>query len=72
MHEATAAKYTAKEGSSHVIDEDASASGGGGLTIQNGNLDGSSVAQNNDFDRVTFNLKLHSLNCSTLRITVFI
>ncbi len=60
LHKATVAKYTVEEGSTHVIDEVASPSGGGGLTVQNGNLDGSSVVQNNDFDRVTLNLKLHS------------
>lgn len=57
LHKATAGKYTIGEGSNHAIDEDAS-SGEHGLTIQDGNLDGSNNKQGNDFDRVTLNLKL--------------
>jgi hypothetical protein len=57
LHQATSAKYTAGKESNLAIDED-SPSGSDGLTIQNGNLDGTNNAQNDDFDRVTLNLKL--------------
>lgn len=60
LHKATLAKFAVGEDSSHVIDEDTSAELGDGLTIRNGNLDGSTETQNNDFDRVTLNLHLHS------------
>jgi hypothetical protein len=58
LPQATVGKYTVSQGSKHAIDE--SPSGGDGITIQNGNLDGSSVEQNNNFDRVVLNLRLHS------------
>lgn len=57
LHKQIASKYVVGNSSSHIIDEDKS-KGGEALTIENGNLDGSTVQQNNDFDRVTFNLKL--------------
>lgn len=49
-------KYTVGKESSHAIDEDDSQ----GITIRNGNLDGSSAAQQNNFDRVTLHLNMHS------------
>ncbi len=49
-------KYTVGKESSHAIDEDDSQ----GVTIRNGNLDGSSSAQQNNFDRVTLHLNMHS------------
>ena len=58
LHEATAAKFIVGQDSKHIIDEDKAHSGSDGLTIQNGSLDGSNLEQNNDFDRVTLNLKL--------------
>ncbi len=58
LHKATAAKYVVGEDSNHAIDKDSSSSGAGGLTLQNGNLDGSNIEQDNDFDRVTLSLKL--------------
>uniref|UniRef100_A0A7S3Q0Y2 Uncharacterized protein n=1 Tax=Chaetoceros debilis TaxID=122233 RepID=A0A7S3Q0Y2_9STRA len=49
-------KYTVSNESTHVIDEDDSK----GITIRNGNLDGSTSAQQNDFDRVTLHLNMHA------------
>ncbi len=49
-------KYTVGKESSHAIDEDDLQ----GITIRNGNLDGSSSAQQNNFDRVTLHLNMHS------------
>mmetsp|Transcript_10111 Transcript_10111/g.12811 ORF Transcript_10111/g.12811 Transcript_10111/m.12811 type:complete len:833 (+) Transcript_10111:143-2641(+) len=62
LHKATMKKYTVEKESTHAIQEDTSSkkNNEGGVFIQNGNLDGTTVQQNNDFDRVTLNLKLHS------------
>ena len=56
LHNATDGKYTIGKESSHAIDEDDSK----GMTIRNGNLDGSTEALGNDFDRVTIHLNMHS------------
>jgi hypothetical protein len=56
LHNATIGKYTVGKESSHAIDEDDSK----GVTIRNGNLDGSTEALGNDFDRVTIHLNMHS------------
>lgn len=56
LHNATDGKYTIGKESSHFIDEDDSK----GMTIRNGNLDGSTEALGNDFDRVTIHLNMHS------------
>ncbi len=59
LHTQTVSKYVVGNESSHIIEEDTNPPEQP-LTIQNGNLDGSTVEQNNDFDRVTFNLRLLS------------
>ena len=59
LHSSTLKKYTVAKESSHAIEEDDSKRSGECVMIQNGNLDGSS-AKDNDFDRVTFHVNLHS------------
>lgn len=56
LHSATSKKYTIGEESSHAIDEDQT----NGITIRNGNLDGSTEALGNDFDRITLGMNIHS------------
>ena len=59
LHKHTVSKFVVGDESKQIIDENKSLEGES-LTIENGNLDGSTVQQNNDFDRVTLNLKLLS------------
>jgi hypothetical protein len=54
---ATCKNYTLGKESCHDIDEEETSTG---VTIRNGNLDGSTKALDNDFDRVTLNLNMHS------------
>ena len=57
LSESTASRYTIGKDSSHAIDMQDSCDS---VTISNGNLDGSTSAQNDKYDRVTVNLKIHS------------
>jgi hypothetical protein len=57
LNPVTCKNYTLGKESSHDIDEEETSSG---VTIRNGNLDGSTKALDNDFDRVTLNLNMHS------------
>lgn len=59
VHPAVLKNYAVAKESSHAIEEDDSKRSGECVTIQNGNLDGSS-AKDDDFDRVTFHINLHS------------
>lgn len=59
VHPAALNNYAIGKESSHAIEEDDSKRSGDCVTIQNGNLDGSS-AKDDDFDRVTFHVNLHS------------
>ena len=56
LNPATAKTYTIGKDLIHAIEEDETE----GVTIRNGNLDGSTEALDNIFDRVTINLNLHS------------
>lgn len=56
LNPVTAANYTIGNDLIHAIEED----GAEGVTIRNGNLDGSTEAKNNEFDRVTLHLNMHS------------
>jgi len=66
LHPATAAKFTLPttqtndSSVSAIIDEEDSNVSKSIASIRNGNLDGSTTAQGNDYDRITLNLQLHS------------
>ncbi len=55
LNPATRDKFTIGKDLTHAIEEDESK----GVTIRNGNLDGSTEALDNEFDRVTLNLNIH-------------
>jgi len=67
LHPATMAKFTLPVETdddntiSNIIDEeDSNVTKSSIVSIRNGNLDGSTTSQNNDYDRITLNLQLHS------------
>jgi len=69
LHPATACHYNLPTSTSepHAIQEEETDMNNDKVSIRNGNLDGSTTSQDNDYDRITLNLQLHS-NKKTLSV----